>query len=188
MPTLPLKVAECLISMPLIATLKHSETRRCISKAKGNPCFLHGFTILEVMVALVIMGISIGVFFSLIGNSARLRGKINEHAKLLFLAGAKSEEAFLGLFEKDFTGSGGKRTAAGRTKEGVPWKVCEVKSPEPEKGKVFPVTARKTEATELFLPQGIKLLTIQVEGITIDTIAIDDNVSDENEEKPITRK
>lgn len=158
------------------------------SEVKGNPCFLKGFTILEVMVALVIMGISIGVFFSLIGNSARLRGKISEHAKLLFLAGTKSEEAFLGLLEKDYTGSKEKRTAGGTTKEGIPWKVCEVKSPEQEKDKVFPITARKTEATELFLPQGVKLLTIQVEGITIDTIATDDNVSDENEEKPITRK
>ncbi|MEK7297750.1 MAG: type II secretion system protein, partial [Planctomycetota bacterium] len=152
------------------------------------PGSLKGFTILEVMVALVIMGISIGVFFSLIGNSARLRGKINEHSKLLFLAGTKTEEAFLGLLEKDYTGSNEKRTAGGTTKEGIPWKVCEAKSPEPEKGKVFPITVRKTEATELFLPQGIKLLTIQVEGISIDTISIDDDESAENEEEAITRK
>ena len=167
---------------------KQSETQHVVSKAKGNPCFLEGFTILEVMVALVIMGISIGVFFSLIGNSARLRGKINEHSKVLFLAGTKAEEAFLGLLEKDYTGSKEKRTAGGTTKEGIPWKVCEVKSPELEKSKVFPITEHKTEDTGLFLPQGIKLLTIQVEGIIIDTISIDNNVSDENEEKSITRE
>ncbi|MBF8278248.1 MAG: hypothetical protein HW390_3321 [Candidatus Brocadiaceae bacterium] len=169
-------------------SLKQSGTRHATSEVEGNPCFLKGFTILEVMVALVIMGISIGVFFSLIGNSARLRGKINEHSKLLFLAGTKAEEAFLGLLEKDYTGSNEKRTAGGTTKEGVPWKAYEVKSPEQEKVTLFSSAVRKTEATELFLPQGIKLLTIQVEGIIIDTISIDDSVSAENEEEAITRK
>ncbi|MBI5306921.1 MAG: type II secretion system protein [Planctomycetes bacterium] len=172
-------------------SLKQSGTQRVISEGKGNSWFLKGFTILEVMVALVIMGISIGVFFSLIGNSARLRGKINDHSKLLFLAGTKAEEAFLGLLEKNYTGAKENRTAGGTTKEGIPWKVCEVKSPEPEKGKAFPITVSKTEDTALFLPHGIKLLTIQVEGIIIDTISIDDDESaenEENEEEAITRK
>ena len=171
-----------------VPSIKQSGTQYVISKLKGNPCFLKGFTILEVMVALVIMGISIGVFFSLIGNSARLRGKINDHSKLLFLAETKTEEAFLGLLEKNYTGAKEKRTAGDTTKEGIPWRVCEVKSPEPEKGKAFPITVSKTEDTALFLPHGIKLLTIQVEGITIDTISIDDDETAENEEEAITRK
>ena len=41
-----------------------------------------GFTILEVMVALAIVGISIGIFFSIIGNSSRLREKIDRHTEL----------------------------------------------------------------------------------------------------------
>ena len=39
------------------------------------PGSLKGFTILEVMVALVIMGISIGVFFSLIGKFCTVKRK-----------------------------------------------------------------------------------------------------------------
>ncbi|MEK7699959.1 MAG: type II secretion system protein [Planctomycetota bacterium] len=152
-----------------------------------NQNSLHGFTILEVMVAMVIMGISIGVFFSLMGNSARLSGKINDHAKLLFLAETKTEEAFLGLLEKNYTGAKEKRTAGGTTKEGIPWKACEVINPAPTENNTPQITGNKPEDTALFLPHGIKLLTIQVEGITIDTISFDDN-STGNEEEVMLNK
>ena len=64
------------------------------------PNFQTGFTILEVMVALAIVGISIGIFFGLIGNSSRLRGKIDDHTKLVLFARTKTEEAFLGILGK----------------------------------------------------------------------------------------
>ncbi|MBI5677119.1 MAG: type II secretion system protein, partial [Planctomycetes bacterium] len=83
----------------------------------------NGFTILEVMVALAIVGISIGIFFGLIGNSSKLRGKIDEHTKLLLLARTKTEEAFLGILGKKYEKLNEEKTFEGVTKDGVQWKV-----------------------------------------------------------------
>ncbi|MDO8142126.1 MAG: type II secretion system protein, partial [Candidatus Brocadiales bacterium] len=90
----------------------------------------NGFTILEVMVALAIVGISVGIFFGLIGNSSRLRGKMDEHSKLLLLARTKTEEAFLGILGKKNKKLNGElkeeKTFEGTTKEGIQWKVSEI--------------------------------------------------------------
>jgi prepilin-type N-terminal cleavage/methylation domain-containing protein len=61
-----------------------------------------GFTIIEVIVALVIVGVSITMFVRLLGNSAMLRGKINNYDERLEVAVTKAEQSFLGLVEFGF--------------------------------------------------------------------------------------
>ncbi len=61
-----------------------------------------GFTIIEVIVALVIVGVSITMFVRLLGNSAMLRGKINNYDERVEIAITKSEQSFLGLVETGF--------------------------------------------------------------------------------------
>ncbi len=58
-----------------------------------------GFTIIEVIVALVIVGVSITMFVRLLGNSAMLRGKINNYDERMEIAVTKAEHSFLGLTE-----------------------------------------------------------------------------------------
>ncbi len=54
-----------------------------------------GFTILEVIVALVIVGISITVFVRILGNSSMLRAKVNDYDERLDVAVLKTEQTFL---------------------------------------------------------------------------------------------
>ena len=61
-----------------------------------------GFTIIEVIVALVIVGVTITMFVRLLGNSAMLRGKINNYDERLEVAVTKAEQSFLGLIEFSF--------------------------------------------------------------------------------------
>ena len=61
-----------------------------------------GFTIIEVIVALVIVGVSITMFVRLLGNSAMLRGKLNDYDERLEIAVVKAEQSFLGLTEAGF--------------------------------------------------------------------------------------
>ncbi len=61
-----------------------------------------GFTIIEVIVALVIVGVSITMFVRLLGNSAMLRGKINDYDERMEIAVEKAEQSFLGLIEAGF--------------------------------------------------------------------------------------
>lgn len=68
-------------------------------KDTQNNC---GFTIIEVIVALVIVGVSITMFVRLLGNSAMLRGKLNDYDERLEIAVAKAEQSFLGLIEVGF--------------------------------------------------------------------------------------
>lgn len=58
-----------------------------------------GFTILEVIVALVIVGVSITLFIGLLGHSTKLRSKVNEYDERLNTAVTKAEHGFLGLVE-----------------------------------------------------------------------------------------
>ena len=58
-----------------------------------------GFTIIEVIVALVIVAVSVTMFVRLLGSSAMLRGKLNEYDARLEVAVAKAELSFLGLVE-----------------------------------------------------------------------------------------
>ncbi len=58
-----------------------------------------GFTILEVIVALVIVGISVTAFVRLLGNSSMLRAKVNDYDERLDVAILKTEQTFLGVLE-----------------------------------------------------------------------------------------
>ena len=61
-----------------------------------------GFTIIEVIVALIIVGVSITMFVRLLGNSAMLRGKINDYDERMEIAVVKAEQSFLGLMAAGF--------------------------------------------------------------------------------------
>lgn len=61
-----------------------------------------GFTIIEVIVALVIVGVTITMFVRLLGSSAMLRGKINNYDERFKIAVTKAEQSFLGLIEGGF--------------------------------------------------------------------------------------
>lgn len=122
------------------------------------------------MVALAIMGISIGIFFGLIGNSSRLRGKIDEHTKLLLLARTKTEEAFLGILGKKHVNLNEKKTFEGITKDGVLWKVLEVDKYREAKEKINTNIKEIDEGHTEVPPKGTALLRTLVEGISIETI------------------
>ena len=73
-----------------------------------------GFTIIEVIVALVIVGVSITLFVRLLGSSAMLRGKMNNYDERLEIAVTKSEQSFLGLIEAGFDLSNDKNVIQGK--------------------------------------------------------------------------
>lgn len=128
------------------------------------------------MVALAIVGISIGIFFGLIGNSSKLRGKIDEHTKLVLLARTKTEEAFLGILGKKYKKLNGEKieekTFEGTTKDGIQWKVSQVDKYKEAKKKIKMNTPNENEdESDLELPpKGTTALSTQVEGININTI------------------
>jgi prepilin-type N-terminal cleavage/methylation domain-containing protein len=61
-----------------------------------------GFTIIEVIVALVIVGVSMTIFVRLLGSSAMLRGKMNNYDERVEIAVTKAEQSFLGLIGAGF--------------------------------------------------------------------------------------
>lgn len=135
-------------------------------KGKDN----NGFTILEVMVALAIIGISIGIFFSLIGNSSRLREKIDRHAELLLLARTKTEAALLGILKDTPQMNDTGKIFEGITKDGSSWKVSEV---DKYKEAMDKIDLSENSAEESFVeipPEGTTLLSTLVGGISIETI------------------
>ena len=138
----------------------------------------NGFTILEVMVSLAIVGISIGIFFSLIGNSSRLREKIDRHTELLLLARTKTEEALLGILgEKKIKENEG-NIFEGITKDGLPWRVSEVDKYKEAKDKISLNMNHVDEDLVELPPKGTMLLSTLVGGISIETIFF----SEESEE------
>ncbi len=144
--------------------------------------YKNGFTILEVMVAMAIVGISIGIFFGLIGNSSKLRGKIDEHTKLLLLARTKTEEAFLGILGKKREKLNEKKTFEGVTKDGVQWKVSQVDKYKEARKKIAMEASNEDESDVELPPKGTTALSIHVEGINIDTIFFaEESEADEND-------
>lgn len=142
----------------------------------------NGFTILEVMVALAIVGISIGIFFGLIGSSSKLRGKIDEHAKLLLLARTKTEEAFLGILGKKYEKLNEEKTFEGVTKDGVPWKVSQVDKYKEARKKITMEASNEDESDVELPPKGTTALSIHVEGININTVFFaEESEADEND-------
>ena len=153
------------------------------------PNFQTGFTILEVMVALAIVGISIGIFFGLIGNSSKLRGKIDEHTKIVLLARTKTEEAFLGILGKKYAKLNEEKTFEGVTKDGVQWKVSQVDKYKEAREKITMDASNEDESDVELPPKGTTTLSTHVEGININTIffaeesEIDENDSEESVEE-----
>jgi len=83
-----------------------------------------GFTIIEVIVALVIVGVSITMFVRLLGSSAMLRGKTNDYDKRLEIAVAKAEQSFLGLIEAGFDLDNDKNIIQGKIEgKGINWRI-----------------------------------------------------------------
>ncbi|MBC8550752.1 MAG: type II secretion system protein [Candidatus Brocadiales bacterium] len=85
-----------------------------------------GFTIIEVIVALVIVGVSITMFVRLLGNSAMLRGKINSYDERLEVAVTKSEESFLGLIDAGFDLDNNKNIVQGKIEgRDINWRIVD---------------------------------------------------------------
>ncbi len=73
-----------------------------------------GFTIIEVIVALVIVGVAITMFVRLLGSSAMLRGKMNNYDERLEIAVTKTEQSFLGLIETGYNLDNSKNIIKGK--------------------------------------------------------------------------
>jgi len=149
----------------------------------------NGFTILEVMVAMAIVGISIGIFFGLIGNSSKLRGKIDEHTKIVLLARTKTEEAFLGILGKKYAKLNEEKTFEGVTKDGVQWKISQVDKYKEARKKIN-MDASNEDESDVELPlKGTTTLSTHVEGMNINTIIfsqeseLDENDTEESVEE-----
>ncbi len=83
-----------------------------------------GFTIIEVIVALVIVGVTITMFVRLLGNSAMLRGKLNDYDERMEIAVVKAEQSFLGLIEAGFDLDNNKNIVQGKIKgRDINWRV-----------------------------------------------------------------
>ena len=83
-----------------------------------------GFTIIEVIVALVIVGVSITMFVRLLGSSAMLRGKINDYDERLEIAVVKTEQSFLGLIEVGFDLDNNKNIIQGKIEDrDINWRI-----------------------------------------------------------------
>ncbi len=73
-----------------------------------------GFTIIEVIIALVIVGVSVTIFIRLLGSSAMLRGKVNNHDERVEIAVTKAEQSFLGLIKTGFDLDNNKNIVRGK--------------------------------------------------------------------------
>lgn len=60
---------------------------------RGSNASQQGFTLLEVLVALVLLGIGVGMGYTAISGSTRLDGKMTAHTAAVALARAKLDEA-----------------------------------------------------------------------------------------------
>ncbi len=87
-----------------------------------------GFTILEVIISLVIVGISITMFVRLLGNSSMLRVKVNDYDERLDIVISKTEQKFLGLLDNNSTQGDNERVLMGKTSDkGINWRIAEEK-------------------------------------------------------------
>ncbi len=87
-----------------------------------------GFTIIEVIIALVIVGTSMTMFIRLLGNSSMLRAKVNDYDERLDISILKAEQTFLGLLDGSFTQGDGKRILQGKLKDkDINWRIEDVK-------------------------------------------------------------
>ncbi len=99
-----------------------------------------GFTLMEVLVGMVLIGISVTILLSLVADHLRLTGKIAERNKKVFYAIKKTEEACLGILEGTVEIVENKKIWSGKTDDGTPWKVVEQTSKENENTILYDVT------------------------------------------------
>jgi hypothetical protein len=111
---------------------------------------------LEVIISLVIVGISITMFVRLLGNSSMLRVKVNDYDDRLDVAISKTEQKFLGLLENNSTQGDNERVLMGKTSDkGINWRIEE-------------------EKDDRFSKHGkdVYIYTVSVEGIDISSVGI----------------
>ncbi len=115
-----------------------------------------GFTILEVIVALVIVGISVTTFVRLLGNSSMLRAKVNDYDERLDVAILKTEQTFLGVIEDFSVQDNGKNVLSGKIADrDINWRI------EGENDDSFSAHER-----------GVYLYTVTVDGIDISSAGL----------------
>ncbi len=89
-----------------------------------------GFTLLEVLVGMALMGMCIAILLSLVADHIRLTRKLAERGKRVLQVINKAEEASLGILGEGFDKVGDRKIWRGKTKDGLPWKVVELASTE----------------------------------------------------------
>ncbi len=115
-----------------------------------------GFTILEVIISLVIVGISITMFVRLLGNSSMLRAKVNDYDDRLDVAISKTEQKFLGLLDNNSTQGDNERVLKGKTEDkGINWRIKEEKDGSFSKH-----------------DKDVYIYTVSVDGIDISSVAL----------------
>ncbi len=116
----------------------------------------NGFTILEVIVALVIVGVSITAFVRLLGNSSMLRAKVNDYDERLDVAILKTEQTFLGVIEDFSAQDNDKKVLRGKIADrDINWRI------EGENDDSFSEHER-----------GVYLYTVTVNGIDISSVGL----------------
>ncbi len=116
----------------------------------------NGFTILEVIVALVIVGVSVTTFVRLLGNSSMLRAKVNDYDERMDVAILKAEQIFLeGI--KDFSAQDNdKKVLKGKIADrDINWRI------EGENDDSFSAHER-----------GVYLYTVTVDGVDISSVGL----------------
>jgi len=115
-----------------------------------------GFTILEVIIALVIVSISMVMFVRLLGNSSMLRAKVNDYDERLDIAIMKTEQTFLGLLDGNSTQGNDERVLSGKTSDkGINWRIKE-----------------KKDASFSKQDKDVYIYTVTVDGIDISSVGI----------------
>ena len=116
----------------------------------------NGFTILEVIVALVIVGVSITTFVRLLGNSSMLRAKVNDYDERLDVAILKAEQTFLGAIEGFSAKDDDKKVLKGKIADrDINWRI------EGENDDSFSAHER-----------GVYLYTVTVDGVDISSVGL----------------
>ena len=111
-----------------------------------------GFTILEVIVALVIVGISITAFVRLLGNSSMLRSRVNDYDNRLEVAVTKTEQVFLGLLDSSLSHDDGKNVLEGRVEDrDINWRI-------------------EDEGVSSEQDGGVRFYTVSVDGIELSSV------------------
>lgn len=115
-----------------------------------------GFTILEVIISLVIVGLSITVFIKLLGTSTMFRSKINDYDERYAVAITKVEQTFLGLSDGGNVQSGDKLIRQGKVEgKDISWQIVEEKDEELEGSN-----------------KDLYFFTVSVDGIEISSVAL----------------